>query len=437
MRTIVVLEARPGMVLHAPVVAQDDEPVFPAAHVLVEGDLEVLSASGATEIEIEDTFASPSRALFPAPVEAAALQALNAIILFQPGPDAPVGAPALHKLTTALDELIETAGPELDGEADFAGPDTLQGHDYVHPVKVAELSIVLARALRMHPARIRDLGLAASLMNVGYAALRRSLLDEPRALEEHEWQHHVSLHPEYSRRILVESGVSEETLDAIEQHHERWDGSGYPHARKGTGISEFARIIAIADTYVSLRSRRAYRNAVSHAEAIELLRDGANELFDADLVRTFIDVTSRLIARDQRAATQSRVSASAAVEGDASARAVEEAPSGPAGEQHRRDVDREAEEEAAARDRGRALAAQQALSRAPQPARVAPVPRIITGARSQAVLASPGPITRIGRSTARTRTRRLARASHRRASLWSTSLYLESARAGWSSTIRG
>ncbi|HEX5479492.1 MAG TPA: HD domain-containing phosphohydrolase [Dehalococcoidia bacterium] len=433
MRTIVVLEARPGMVLHASVVAQDGEPVFAAAHVLAEGDLEVLSASGATEIEIEDAFASPNRALFPAPVEAAALQALNAIILFQPGPDAPLGAPALHKLITSLDELIESAGPELDGEADFAGPDTLQGHDYVHPVKVAELSIVLARALRMHPARIRDLALAAALMNVGYAALRRSLLDEPRALEEHEWQHQVSLHPEYSRRILAESGLSEETLQAIEQHHERWDGSGYPHARKGTEITEFARIIAIADTYVSLRSRRAYRNAVSHPEAIELLRDGANELFDADLVRTFIDVTSRLTARDQRAAGQSAASASAAVDDAARSRAVEDTQRELAGEERSREVEREAEEDAA-RDRRRALDAQRAAPRAPQPASVAPAARSVTVPRVQPMRPPARPPTRVVRPAARTQPP--AMALRRPASLWSTSLYLESARAGWSSTIR-
>ena len=435
MRTIVVLEARPGMVLHAPVVAQDGEPVFPAAHVLDEGDLEVLSGSGATEIEVEDAFASPNRVLFPAPVEAAALQALNAIILFQPGPDAPLGAPALHKLITALDELIETAGPELDGEADFAGPDTLQGHDYVHPVKVAELSIVLARALRMHPARIRDLALASALMNIGYAALRRSLLDEPRALEDHEWQHQVSLHPEYSRRILAESGASEETLDAIEQHHERWDGSGYPHARKGTEINEFARIIAIADTYVSLRSRRAYRNAVSHAEAIELLRDGANELFDTDLVRTFVDVTSRLTARDQRAAAHPAASATAAIEDAAASRAVEDATRERVGEQRPREVEREAAEEEAARERRRALAPQQApVSRASQPARVAPAARPVTVARVQPMRPAAPAATGVRRAV---RVRASTTASRRRASLWSTSLYLESARAGWNSTIGG
>src|SRR5581483_7746133 len=103
------------------------------------------------------------------------------------------------------------------------------------------------------------------------------------------------------------------------QHHERWDGSGYPHKLRGEKISVYARIIAIADTYISLRSRRAYRTALPHREALELIVDGAD-----DLVRVFQDAAAMLAGGGETARAGAVAMAGASGVEEASARGAGE-----------------------------------------------------------------------------------------------------------------
>ncbi len=433
MRRVIVIDAQPTMILHDPVLGPEGEEILAAGRVLTQEDLAMLRESGHAEITVEDVFgAIPPRALFPAQVEAAAFQALNGLIMVHPGLDAPVRFKSVQKLFHALDELVDGVLGDLDGTADFAGPDSLQGRDYIHPIKVAELCVAMGRLMGMPKAELLALAQASALMNIGYSALRRSLLDEPRGLEEHEWRHQVEMHPEYSVRILTESGLPDDALVAIEQHHERWDGSGYPRGLKGKGISRYARMIGIGDTYVSLRSRRAYRAPLTHKEALDLLSDGSDEFFDPELVRVFHDLAARLITpvRDAHQAASSTTGAAAPQEEEAASRSsVADEADGAAGGAAARD------EPEAPRDDGIAR-------RAPARAGAAsPPPRPTPGSRPKRSGGAPG-ITAIRRpeprvvAVARTAESRRAR-RRREGSLWSAGFYLEGAtHEGWSGVER-
>ncbi len=257
-------------------------------------------SGGAPGVEGAASPTSGAPPLFRAANEGAALQALQSLIMLHPGLDQPARLEDIRKLRAATDALVAGAYDEPDGSVEFAGPDTLQGHDYIHPIKTVEMCILLARATGMPRDEALALASAAALMNIGYAALRRSLLDEPRGLEEHQWRHQVERHPEYGVRILSGAGLSEAIIDGVAQHHERWDGGG-TLGLKGAEISAFARIIAIADTYVTLRSRLAYRNALSHKDAVALIERDADGAFDPDLVRAFPDAATLMPASDQSA----------------------------------------------------------------------------------------------------------------------------------------
>jgi HD-GYP domain-containing protein (c-di-GMP phosphodiesterase class II) len=87
--------------------------------------------------------------------------------------------------------------------------------------------------------------------------------------------------------MLKDAGLAKDAMLAIAQHHERWDGKGYPDGLKGHEISLYARILGIADTYISLRSRRPYRKALRPHEAIEFIIAYSSELFDPELVKIF------------------------------------------------------------------------------------------------------------------------------------------------------
>jgi HD-GYP domain-containing protein (c-di-GMP phosphodiesterase class II) len=124
------------------------------------------------------------------------------------------------------------------------------------------------------------------LENIGYVCLPPGLLDKEGPLGEEDWEH-VDDHPRYGATMLVNAGLDAEVLGAIEQHHERWSGSGYPHKRKGQDITLFARIIALADIYHSLLSRRPQRAAFRPHEAIEFLVAYSGDLLDPELVHVF------------------------------------------------------------------------------------------------------------------------------------------------------
>jgi len=73
-------------------------------------------------------------------------------------------------------------------------------------------------------------------------------------------------------------------------HHEKWDGSGYPHGLTGEAIPLSARIVAVADVYDALRSQRPYKDAFSHKDALAIIADGSGSHFDPGLVAAFMDI---------------------------------------------------------------------------------------------------------------------------------------------------
>jgi response regulator RpfG family c-di-GMP phosphodiesterase len=115
------------------------------------------------------------------------------------------------------------------------------------------------------------------------------------------------LTPEERRRIQEHSRIGEECLQEIERrlgssnflrmareivasHHERWDGTGYPAGLKGQDIPLAARIVAVADVYDALATKRVYKDALPHDECVEIIRGEAGKQFDPLLVETFLEI---------------------------------------------------------------------------------------------------------------------------------------------------
>ena len=98
------------------------------------------------------------------------------------------------------------------------------------------------------------------------------------------------------QRSLREMGGENEMLvfacQIARSHHERWDGSGYPDRLAGEAIPLAARLMAVADVYDALRSRRPYKKAFSHAEAVEIVVQGRGTHFDPLLVEAFLALES-------------------------------------------------------------------------------------------------------------------------------------------------
>lgn len=156
------------------------------------------------------------------------------------------------------------------------GPD---GHDR----RVSELSVMIGRELGMSPAQQTVLGRSGLLHDIGKLGIPQAILDKRGALTEAEWRV-MKTHPELGISILSGTGRITREMLGVLYHHERMDGSGYPHGLASAEIPIEARIVAVADTFDVLTTDRPYRRAVSPTEALLRVLDDAGPRLDPMVV---------------------------------------------------------------------------------------------------------------------------------------------------------
>ena len=130
------------------------------------------------------------------------MEALNVVILVHGSDRQPFQYDQLVQLQTCLTRMVDALFPAVGDTVDFSGPDSLDGNEYVHPIKVAELAILIGRELGKPRSALIDLAMAAALMNIGNLALHGSVLEEPRHLLEGEWEQHEHTHPAQGVALL-------------------------------------------------------------------------------------------------------------------------------------------------------------------------------------------------------------------------------------------
>jgi HD-GYP domain-containing protein (c-di-GMP phosphodiesterase class II) len=194
----------------------------------------------------------------------------------------------LTTVDRVIKSMIQGLYSVFMGEIDLEGCLSLGNYDYIHPTKVVSLSLLIGKEADYSKSELVNLGMSALLQNIGYLFVPPNILASlDQSIEEKSAE--FRKHPEYGSQILHRSGETyPEVAETILQHHERWNGSGYPRGLKGKEISLSARIIAIADTYHALVSRRPHKDPHSPPEAAEFITAYSGELFDPELVQLFI-----------------------------------------------------------------------------------------------------------------------------------------------------
>lgn len=155
-----------------------------------------------------------------------------------------------------------------------------------HSERVAHLGRQLAEKLRLPPEDIERIYVAGLVHDVGKIGVPEAVLCKPSRLTDEEFTH-IRKHPEIGHRILCGIPPLEPMLPGVLQHHERWDGRGYPHRVAGTEVHLYGRILALADTFDAMSSNRAYRPAMSRDRVLEEIRNCAGTQFDPDLAPIF------------------------------------------------------------------------------------------------------------------------------------------------------
>lgn len=158
---------------------------------------------------------------------------------------------------------------------------------HTHALSVAALMISLALQLRLPAPAVHEAGLAGLLMDIGMGSVPQDIYDKTGPLNPAE-RSIMHNHTIAVRDLLSEGGtVPEAVLDVCLHHHERLDGSGYPHRLAGDALSLFARMAAICDSYDAMTSPRAHRGGAEPASVIATLRRETG-IFDPLLVEAFV-----------------------------------------------------------------------------------------------------------------------------------------------------
>lgn len=154
---------------------------------------------------------------------------------------------------------------------------------YVHSQRMAHLAGALALELGFSPTEVLSIRVGALLHDIGMIAMPIDILSKPRELSITELAA-VTGHPVTGYAVLRNVPLPLQMNQAVLQHHERLDGSGYPQGLKGDAICQAARILAVADTVESMVSERPYREAPGLENALTVLQQGSGVLFDAAVV---------------------------------------------------------------------------------------------------------------------------------------------------------
>jgi len=158
-----------------------------------------------------------------------------------------------------------------------------------HSEENAEYAMLLGRALGLSETTQSALRIAGLLHDIGKIGIPDHILKKPGPLTPEE-REIVQRHVVLSNLIIKGIPYAEDVGDAVANHHERWDGGGYPRGLKGEEIPLLGRIMAVVDAYSAITSDRPFRKGQSHRVAVAELRRNAGTQFDPDLIETFIEV---------------------------------------------------------------------------------------------------------------------------------------------------
>ena len=174
-----------------------------------------------------------------------------------------------------------------------------------HIKRVSEYSRILARQLGMSDEQVENLRLASTMHDLGKLMIPSEILDKPGRLTDAEFSE-IKKHPGFGEHLLhnVEGDTMTLARTVALEHHERYDGRGYPVGEKGSEISLEGRIVAVADVYDALTSRRSYKDAWDPKAAYDEIVRCSGTQFDPEVVNAFVAAYDEIDAARRRYADE-------------------------------------------------------------------------------------------------------------------------------------
>jgi diguanylate cyclase (GGDEF)-like protein/PAS domain S-box-containing protein len=161
--------------------------------------------------------------------------------------------------------------------------------EMMHSNRVGLICEKIGMRMKLDQDEINQIRTAGLIHDIGKMGIDEKILNKPGALNAEEWKE-IKRHPEIGYRILSSVNEFSEMANCILEHHERWDGNGYPKGLKGEEISLQGRIVAVADSFDAMTSDRTYRKGLIHEAAIAEIKRCAGTHFDPLVAKILVEV---------------------------------------------------------------------------------------------------------------------------------------------------
>ncbi len=163
---------------------------------------------------------------------------------------------------------------------------TYDNYLFSHSVNVSILALLIGEQLNYSSEELNQIGVAALLHDIGMLKIPMEITHKAGTLTPEEYDE-IRKHPIFGEEFLAANNMSKDIRAVAAQHHERFDGSGYPNKLKGSDINYKARIVALADVYDACISERPYRERITPQEALRIIV-ADQKLYDPQLLKVFI-----------------------------------------------------------------------------------------------------------------------------------------------------
>ena len=194
----------------------------------------------------------------------------------------------LDRVDEVVEEMVDSVIRNKHALTSLGRVKDKDQYTYMHSVNVAILMISFCRTMKMSREDLAVFGSGALLHDIGKMRVSQELLNKPGKLTELEFDEMKS-HVVHSGTILRETaGVSQKSIDVASQHHERFDGSGYPHGLKGKEISPGGQMSSIVDVYDAITSDRCYHKGLEPMDALKKIFEWSKFHFNPKLVQFYV-----------------------------------------------------------------------------------------------------------------------------------------------------
>lgn len=193
----------------------------------------------------------------------------------------------MHTASALVTAVCSSVQRHPDALINVARLKTADNYTYMHSVAVCGLMVALARQLGLGAPQTLQAGMAGLLHDMGKAYTQQDILNKPGALTDDEFAH-MKQHPVKGHAILRESLNDDDVLDACLHHHERMDGTGYPHGLAGPELRLLTRMTSICDVYDAITSNRPYKKGWSPSVALQRMAQWCPAHLDADIFAAFV-----------------------------------------------------------------------------------------------------------------------------------------------------